>query len=189
MTRVTVEGTEIVVRLGPREALAARRRTIRVPVAALRALGVDPSWWRVLRGTAGRGLWLPGRCVGRRHGPAGTDFVAVRAESPVLWMDLAPEAPFARVAVTVPDPEQTERALRVFMPEEPLIPDESGHPGMLPEPGRREGREEPDKPPDPEERRMPGVPGDTGHGPGPGHREKLWEKPWEAPGGEKPGDS
>ncbi|MEV6329402.1 hypothetical protein [Streptomyces sp. NPDC051909] len=180
VTRVAVEGTEIVVRLGPREALVARRRTIRVPVAALRALGVDPSWWRVLRGTAGRGVWLPGRCVGLRRGPAGTDFVAVRAEAPALWMDLAPESPFARIAVTVPDPDRTERALRVCLPEGPVTPGEPGHPGMPAAPGRREGREEPRKPPDPAERRMPGVPEVPGDS-GPGHREKLWEKPWEKP--------
>ncbi|MEU8617592.1 hypothetical protein [Streptomyces sp. NPDC048623] len=157
MTRVTVEGTEIVVRLGPREALAARRRTVHAPVAALRALGVEPSWWRVLRGRTGRGVWLPGHCVGLRHGPAGTDFVAVRAGSPSLWMDLAPDSPFARIAVAVPDPDQVERALRLLMPEEALPPDAPGHPGMLPEPGRREGPDEPQRPADPEGPREPGA--------------------------------
>lgn len=184
MTRVTVEGTEIVVRLGLREALAARRRTVRAPVAALRALGVDASWWRVLRGEAGRGVWLPGRCVGLRHGPAGTDFVAVRAEAPALWMDLAPDAPFARIAVSVPDPDHTERALRALMPGEPVNPAEPGPPGMTAEPGRPEGAEEPGKPADPEGPRLPGESGEPGehgeHGHGPRERRKLWEKPWES---------
>ncbi|MGW4163148.1 hypothetical protein [Streptomyces sp. NPDC004788] len=121
MARVTVEGSEVVVRLGLRETLAARRRTIRFPVSTLREVGVETSWWRVLRGEAGRGLWLPGRCVGLRHGPDGTDFVAVRAEGPALWMDLSPEAPFSRVSVSDPEPETTERALRVYMPTEPPL--------------------------------------------------------------------
>lgn len=121
MARVTVEGSEVVVRLGLRETLAARRRTIRFPVSALREVGVETSWWRVLRGEAGRGLWRPGRCVGLRHGPDGTDFVAVRAEDPVLRMDLSTEAPFSRVSVSDPEPETTERALRVFMPAEPPL--------------------------------------------------------------------
>ncbi|WP_246095245.1 hypothetical protein [Streptomyces roseicoloratus] len=125
---MTVEGTEIVVRLGPREALAARRRTIRLPVSALRAVGVENSWWRVLRGEAARGVWLPGRCVGERHGPPGTDFVAVRAETPALQMDLGPASRYARVAVSVPDPEQTERALRPYLPEDAVEPAEAEEP-------------------------------------------------------------
>lgn len=119
MARVSVEGSEVVVRLGLTEVPAARRRTVRFPVGALREVGVETSWWRVLRGEAGRGRWLPGRCVGVRHGPDGTDFVALRAGGPVLWMDLAPEAPFGRVAVSDPTPRATERALRAFMPKKP----------------------------------------------------------------------
>ncbi|MFF8598042.1 hypothetical protein ACF065_05340 [Streptomyces sp. NPDC015232] len=182
VTRVTVEGSRIVVRLGLREALAARRRTVRVPVAALRALGVEPSWWRVLRGEAARGVWRPGHCVGLRHGPAGTDFVAVRAEEPALWMELGPESRFALVAVSVPNPEHTARALRVHLPAEPLVPGEPAPSGLPAEPGRREGRAEPGHPPDPEERRIPAEPAadadEAPRHPGrPGR--KLWEKPWE----------
>ncbi|MFJ9575889.1 hypothetical protein ACIRQF_05760 [Streptomyces sp. NPDC101191] len=123
MTRVVVEGTEVVVRLGLREALAARRRTVRVPVRALRGIGVETSWWRVLRGEAGPGRWLPGRCVGTRRGPDGTDFVAVRSDGPALYMDLAAGAPFSRVAVSVPDPDATGSALRAAMPAEPELSD------------------------------------------------------------------
>ncbi|MFF0430680.1 hypothetical protein ACFYU9_00425 [Streptomyces sp. NPDC004327] len=119
MARVGVEGSEVVVRLGLGEMPAARRRTVRFAVSALREVGVETSWWRVLRGEAGRGRWLPGRCVGLRHGPDGTDFVALSADGPVLWMDLDLAAPFSRVAVSVPDPRATERALRALMPAKP----------------------------------------------------------------------
>ncbi|WP_219669939.1 hypothetical protein [Streptomyces bambusae] len=118
MSRVSVEGGEVVVRLSPQEALAARRRQLRVPVPALRGVRVEPSWWRVLRGAAGRGMWRPGRCVGVRRLPEGEDFVAVKSTGPALCMELGPDAPFRRVAVSVPDPARTERALRAAMPAE-----------------------------------------------------------------------
>ncbi|MFG2115485.1 hypothetical protein ACGFRB_23130 [Streptomyces sp. NPDC048718] len=116
MARMVVEGEEIVVRLGPGEIPAARRRTVRLPVSALRRVGVEPDWWRVLRGEAGPGRWLPGRCVGVRHGPSGTDFTAVRSGGPVLWIELAPGAPFSRVAVSDPTPDTTARTLRGLLP-------------------------------------------------------------------------
>ncbi|MFI8961922.1 hypothetical protein ACIGO8_07390 [Streptomyces sp. NPDC053493] len=124
MAQVTVrgDGTEVVVRLGLREAAAARRRTVRFPASELRRVTVEPSWWRVLRGEAGRGVWLPGRCVGVRHELTGTDFVAVRAEAPALCVDLGAGAPFRRVAVCVPRPEQTARELRSLVPAD-LPPD------------------------------------------------------------------
>lgn len=117
MARVTVEGADVVVRLGFRERLAARRRQVRVPVAALRRVDVETSWWRVLRGAPGPGLWAPGRCVGIRHLPGGADdFVAVRAGSVVLCVDLGPGAIFDRVAVSVAAPERTAQAVRAAMP-------------------------------------------------------------------------
>ncbi|MFI8825097.1 hypothetical protein [Streptomyces sp. NPDC053431] len=143
MTRVAVEGTEIVVRLGLRETLAARRHTVRVPAAALRGVGVEASWWRVLRGAAGPGMWLPGRCVGTRHGPDGTDFVAVRSDGPALYMDLAPDAPFRRVAVSVADPDETERALRAVMPGGPEPPAERDGTAEPPAEQRAESPAEP----------------------------------------------
>ncbi|WP_063831318.1 hypothetical protein [Streptomyces sp. NRRL F-2664] len=121
MARVSVEGAEVVVRLGLREGLAARRRQVRVPVAALRDVRVERSWWRVLRGRPGHGTWSPGRCSGVRSRPAGEDFVAVKAESTVLCLELGDGAPFRRVAVSVADPERAERAVRAVMPPAPAV--------------------------------------------------------------------
>ncbi|MGW2272907.1 hypothetical protein [Streptomyces yangpuensis] len=118
MAHVTVEGGEVVVRLGLREGLAARRRQVRVPVSALREVHVERSWWRVLRGRAGSGTWSPGRCSGVRNRPDGEDFVAVKAESTVLCLELAEGAPFRRVAVSVPDPERAERTVHEAMPQD-----------------------------------------------------------------------
>ncbi|MFG3344331.1 hypothetical protein ACGF1Z_04625 [Streptomyces sp. NPDC048018] len=129
MARVVVEGAEIVVRLGLGEAMAARRRTVRVPVRALRGVGVETSWWRVLRGEAGPGRWLPGRCVGTRHGPGGPDFVAVRSDAPALFMDLSADAPFRRIAVSVPDPTETLTTLRTRLQDPPEGPGEEPRSG------------------------------------------------------------
>ncbi|MFI6148626.1 hypothetical protein [Streptomyces sp. NPDC051109] len=137
MARVSVRGSDVVVRLGFREGLAARRREVRVPVSALRRVDVETSWWRVLRGQPGTGLWAPGRCIGVRHALGGDDFVAVRAGSVVLCMDLGPGAPFSRVAVSVAEPERTRRAVLAAMPEEPA-PASGARRGPLPDRIRRD---------------------------------------------------
>ncbi|MBZ9598879.1 MULTISPECIES: hypothetical protein [Streptomyces] len=165
MAHVTVEGGEVVVRLGLREGLAARRRQVRVPVSALREVHVERSWWRVLRGRAGSGTWSPGRCSGVRDRPDGKDFIAVKAQSTVLCLELAEGAPFRRVAVSVPDPERAERTVHEAMPQAP-------EPG--PEPGAGAGpREASRRPPLQHEGgtaddhgRQPGVPSRTGSGAG-----------------------
>ncbi|WP_157879804.1 hypothetical protein [Streptomyces yangpuensis] len=165
MAHVTVEGGEVVVRLGLREGLAARRRQVRVPVSALREVHVERSWWRVLRGRAGSGTWSPGRCSGVRNRPDGKDFIAVKAQSTVLCLELAEGAPFRRVAVSVPDPERAERTVHEAMPQEP-------GPETGPGPGT-DTRDAPRRPPLQHEGgtaddhgRQPGAPSRTGSGAG-----------------------
>ncbi|MFD3696307.1 hypothetical protein ACFWUZ_09110 [Streptomyces sp. NPDC058646] len=120
MARVSVEGSEVVVRLSLREGAAVRRRGIRVPVSALRRVAVESSWWRVLRGAPGRGSWHPGRCVGFRRLPeGGADFVAVGADRPVLLLELGPDAALCRIAVSVAEAEEVRRTLLARMPREP----------------------------------------------------------------------
>ncbi|MEU3980761.1 hypothetical protein AB0F77_11705 [Streptomyces sp. NPDC026672] len=113
MARLDVDGDDLVVRLSPAERLAARRREVRVPLAAVRRAAVEPDWWRGLRGERRAGRWLPDRfCVGEwRHG-GGRDFVAVRERRPVVVADLGPPAPFARLTVSVPDPQAVVAAIR-----------------------------------------------------------------------------
>ncbi len=117
MAHLDVEGPArertLVVRLSWWEALLARRRTVRVPLSEVRATDVEPDWWRALRGTPVTGRCRPGRfCVGEREYPAGRDFVAVRAGLPTVLVDLWHPAPYVRLAVSVPDAEETSRALR-----------------------------------------------------------------------------
>ncbi|MGW2963946.1 hypothetical protein ACWDGI_36550 [Streptomyces sp. NPDC001220] len=113
MARLTVDGDEVVVRLGGRERLLAHRRGLRVPLAQVRGASVEPDWWRVLRGEPHPGRFLPDRyCVGAWQYPGGQDFVAVHEHGPVVLVDLAPSAPFARLAVSADDAEATVAAIR-----------------------------------------------------------------------------
>lgn len=70
----TADGDGVVVRLSWPEALLTRRRELRMPWAAVKAVAVEPDWWRALRGTAVTGRCSPGRyCVGERLHPFGRD--------------------------------------------------------------------------------------------------------------------
>ncbi|MFG2645011.1 hypothetical protein ACGFYP_29040 [Streptomyces sp. NPDC048370] len=121
MARLTVDGTDIVVRLSVRERLAARRGNVRVPLTALREVRVEPDWWRALRGRRGRGLWIPDRlCVGVRVLPDGRDFAVVKAGTPVVCVELRGDVPFGRLAVSDPDPERAVRELRPHVPTDLL---------------------------------------------------------------------
>ncbi|MET9324429.1 hypothetical protein ABZX75_30360 [Streptomyces sp. NPDC003038] len=117
MARVVVQETSIVVRLSWWEKLLARRREVRVPLHALRRVYIQPDWWRALRGSCGRGVWIPARrCVGVRHLGEVKDFVAVRADAPVLCVELGAPAAFSRLAVSDPHPQEALRALERRVP-------------------------------------------------------------------------
>ncbi|MEV8306476.1 hypothetical protein AB0P36_03720 [Streptomyces flavidovirens] len=121
MARIVLDDSDIVIRLPWWEQLAARRREVRVPFSALREVRIEPDWWRALRGVAGKGAWIPARrCVGVRHLGDGRDFVSVRADGPVLCVELRRWAPFRRLAVSDPHPEEAMRKLQPFVPRDRL---------------------------------------------------------------------
>ncbi|MBX9392993.1 hypothetical protein K4749_05195 [Streptomyces sp. TRM72054] len=102
MARLRADGERLVVRLAWWEKAALRRRNVRVALSAVERVTVQPDWWRLLRGTRGRCLVVPGRLsLGTwRHGE-GEDFLALRPEDPaVVCVDLRPPAPFTRIAVS-----------------------------------------------------------------------------------------
>lgn len=100
MARMHDEGDDLVVRLAWWEKAAVRRRVVRVPLAAVRRVTVEPDWWRALRGLHERGICIPGTlCLGTRSHQAGMDFVAVRPGRPVVCVELWPSAPFRLLAV------------------------------------------------------------------------------------------
>lgn len=114
-----VQDDDLVVRLSWREKAAAHRGSVRVPLAAVRRVTVEPDWWRALRGVALHGVWIPGvLCVGARGHPGGQDFVAIRPGKPVVCVELRPTAPFGLLAVSVRDDAQaTVERLRRCAPD------------------------------------------------------------------------
>ncbi|MFE7539483.1 hypothetical protein [Streptomyces platensis] len=116
MARLTVNGDELVMGLAWWEKLIVRHGDVRVPLAAVERVSVQPDWWRALRGirVRTRALAVPGAlCLGVwRHG-VGQDFLALRRprRSSTVVVDLRPAAPYARVAVSCPPGSQTVSAL------------------------------------------------------------------------------
>ena len=113
MARITVDEDDVVVRLAWRERIVARRHEVRVSLADVKDVKVEQDGWRAIRGVCRRGRWSPGRfCLGEWGHPEGTDFVAVRIAGPVVMIDLWRSAPYTRLSVTVPGPEDVARTLR-----------------------------------------------------------------------------
>ncbi|MFB7631102.1 hypothetical protein ACFC0M_09150 [Streptomyces sp. NPDC056149] len=119
MARLLISGAELVVRLAWWEKAVGRHGTVRVPVAAVRRVAVEPDWWRALRGRRRRGLWIPDTlCLGIREHAGGRDFVAIRPRSPVVCVELrAAAAPFGLLAVTVAHPRAATERLRRQLPD------------------------------------------------------------------------
>ncbi|WP_369394445.1 hypothetical protein AB5J72_48155 [Streptomyces sp. CG1] len=138
MAHVLVMDDQVVIRLAWWEKAAARRGDVRVPLAAVRRVTVEPNWWRALRGLHESGLRIPGvLCIGTRRHQAGKDFAAVRPRRPVVCIELRPSAPFSFLAVSVRETVEAEAAAELIrrtapgldtsMPwRQPLpVPDES----------------------------------------------------------------
>ena len=119
MARLVVDGEDVVVRLSWREKAAARCRDVRIPLTAVKDVRVEPDWWRALRGGRRRGLYIPGRfCLGKWQHRDGRDFVALNAADPAVCVELRRSAPFTRLAVSVPDPDEVTRTIRTRRPGE-----------------------------------------------------------------------
>ncbi|MHC3469508.1 hypothetical protein ACYF6T_12405 [Streptomyces sp. 7R007] len=115
VVRLSADGGDLVVRLPWRWVPAARCREVRMPLACVDEVRVEPHWWRALRPRPGRRYrFRPGRwCVGELEGGRSRDFVAVRAQGPVLVVSaFGPDAPYGRLAVSTDEPERTAAWLR-----------------------------------------------------------------------------
>ncbi len=111
MASLTVEGEELVVGLTPMEKALALHGDVRVPLGAVRSAAVDPHPWRAMRGLR-FGTSLPGIAFyGTRRHSGGKDFGAV-SRRPVVRVELAEDAPFARLLVSVPDAEGAAAEVR-----------------------------------------------------------------------------
>ncbi|MGH2856613.1 MAG: hypothetical protein ACRDMJ_03925 [Solirubrobacteraceae bacterium] len=114
MAVLEVHRDELVVSLSPLERLAAVRRQVRVPLAALSSVEIDPAPWCAIRGVRIAGTGIPGVAAYgvRRMTGAAPDFAALHGRGPAVRIELAPGAQFARLLVTVPDPQATVAAIR-----------------------------------------------------------------------------
>ncbi|GAC1582394.1 MAG: hypothetical protein NVS3B18_15890 [Candidatus Dormibacteria bacterium] len=122
MAALVIRGDELVLRLTGVERLAALHGDVRVPRASVRAIGVKPDPWCALRGIRAPGTGLPGVVAYgvRRSTGDRPDFAALRGRGPAVRIELAPPCRFARLLITVPDPEATVAAVRATRePEDP----------------------------------------------------------------------
>ncbi|USA04698.1 hypothetical protein NCG97_35285 [Streptomyces lydicamycinicus] len=120
MARLMVDGDELVMGLAWWEKLITRHGDVRVPLAAVEQVSIQPDWWRALRGIRVRthALAVPGAlCLGVwRHGD-GQDFLALRRprRSPTVVVDLRTAAPYARIAVSCPPGSQMVSAINTAL--------------------------------------------------------------------------
>ncbi|MFD8544666.1 hypothetical protein [Streptomyces sp. NPDC059649] len=131
MARLVIRKEELIVKLSWWEKIAARRGDVKVPICAVKRATVEPSWRHVLRGTPGRGVWIPGSlCLGVRQQAGMQDFVAIRPwQLPVVRIDLRPtDSPFARIVVSDRVPQATAAMVRTALSRLPAPFDPSDVP-------------------------------------------------------------
>ncbi|MFF4401953.1 hypothetical protein [Streptomyces sp. NPDC001480] len=115
VTRLHIDGGDLVVRLPWRWALAARRRNVRPPLRCVDEVRVEPHWWHAVRPHPGpRCRFRPGcRCVGELQHTRGRDFAVLHAGGLVLVVTtFGHDAPYTLLAVSTADPEGDAAWLR-----------------------------------------------------------------------------
>ena len=113
MARLIVDGADLVVELSWLEKLGALHRDVRVPLSTVRSAEIETHPWATLRGIKVAGTGIPGVAVlGTRHFMHGKDFTALRGGRPAVRVDLSEESPFARLVVSVTDPDSTIAEIR-----------------------------------------------------------------------------
>jgi hypothetical protein len=113
MATLAIQGSELCVCLTGLEKLAAMSGGVRVPLAAVSAIAVEPDPWGALRGIRAPGTGIPGVIAyGVRRATGGRpDFVAVHGRGSAIRVELGPTARFERLLVTVADPAGTVAAI------------------------------------------------------------------------------
>ncbi|WP_052441558.1 hypothetical protein [Streptacidiphilus anmyonensis] len=117
MVRLTIDEDVLLLSLGLRERLATRVGSLRVPLAAVVDARVLAEPWRCLRGRREHGLDIPDVAwKGVWHHPGGRDLIVVRPEhGPCVQVELRAPAEFARIAVTVREPQAVVARVRAAL--------------------------------------------------------------------------
>jgi len=110
MATLNVNGGDLVVHLSPLERLGMFRGDVRVPLTAVRSVGIEPHPWQDLhrRRTVriSPGVGIPGiAALGARGFGGARAFTAVYGQRPAVRIDLDPSAQFGHLLITVADPE------------------------------------------------------------------------------------
>jgi hypothetical protein len=106
MATLETDGDALVVRLSAFERLAALRGDVRVPLSAITSVEIEPDPWSALRGIRAPGTGWPGVIAyGVWRFSGGRDFVLVRSRRPAVRIDLDGASTFARLLITIDDPE------------------------------------------------------------------------------------
>jgi hypothetical protein len=112
MAKLIVDGPDLVVHMSSLEKLGALRGDVRIPLSTVRSAEIEPHPWGALRGIR-VGTGIPGViALGIRRFAQGQDFTAVVGGKTAVRVDLSQESPFARLVVSVDDPDSTLAAIR-----------------------------------------------------------------------------
>jgi hypothetical protein len=111
---LAIEGLELVVHLSLAEKLAAIHGDARFSLSSVTDVVVEPNVWAALRGVRAPGTGVPYvLAYGRRRWLGGKDLAFVRGgRRPGLRVDFDDASPYARLVVTVADPQASVVAIR-----------------------------------------------------------------------------
>ena len=103
MAKLTVNGTDLEVKLSPWEKLGAMRGDVSVPLGAVREVRLSGEPWHELRGIRAPGTGIPGViALGTRRGDGLRDFAAVYGRRPAVVVETNGD-PFDRLVVSCSD--------------------------------------------------------------------------------------
>ena len=113
MSRLMVDGPDLVVGLSWLEKLGAAHGNVRVPLQAVRSAVAEPQPWGAVRGAKLAGTGIRGVAIlGTRYFDGGRDFVALTKGRPAVLVELSDDAPFAQLLVSVSDADSTVAMIR-----------------------------------------------------------------------------
>jgi hypothetical protein len=114
LAEISAQSDELCVSLSRQERLMAFHGDVRIPLASVQRVSLEPDPWGALRGIRAPGTGIPGvvaygvrRMTGERP-----DFAAVHGKEPAVRVWLDQRSPFAQLLVTVSDAENSVRQIQ-----------------------------------------------------------------------------
>jgi hypothetical protein len=114
LAEISAQSDELYLSLSRQERLMAFHGDVRIPLASVQRVSLEPDPWGALRGIRAPGTGIPGvvaygvrRMTGERP-----DFAAVHGREPAVRVWLDQRSPFAQLLVTVSDAENSVRQIQ-----------------------------------------------------------------------------